>query len=271
MDQGLDRRGGSLEVALSRRQTFSLCEIIFRRWDRCEARVIASGKTEAIGAFLCLFALLLLSSPAQARSSAPKACAPPPNSTVVVNVKDKGAKGDGRADDAAAIQAAIDAVGGTGGTVIVPGGTHLVDATGDQRLKLKSDMTLKLADGATLKAIPTDKKKYAMLTIYDLSHVWVLGWTLEGERDQHRGKAGEWGMGIRIDDDAKHITISGLTAKKMWGDGFYIQGAEREIVLGHQRRQSPPRLVGHRGRRPVGLELRVQEYARDAAECRHRF
>jgi hypothetical protein len=53
--------------------------------------------------------------------------------------------------------------------------------------------TLKLANGATLKAIPTDAKKYAVLTIGGVSDVWVLGGTLEGDRDQHRGKAGAAG------------------------------------------------------------------------------
>lgn len=140
---------------------------------------------------------------------------PPPDSPIIVNVRDKGAKGDGRADDTAAIQAAIDAVGGTGGTVLVPDGTYLLDVAGEQRVKPRSRMTLKLSDGATLKAIPTKAKSYAVLTIADASDVWVLGGIIEGERDQHRGKTGEWGMGINIGKDAKRITIGGLTAKKV--------------------------------------------------------
>jgi hypothetical protein len=32
-------------------------------------------------------------------------------------------------------------------------------------------------------------------------------------------------MGIRITGGAQHITISGVTAKSMWGDGFYVEGA----------------------------------------------
>jgi hypothetical protein len=169
---------------------------------------------------------MLLPLPVLAGSDAPEKCAPPPTSTLIVNVKDKGAKGDGKADDTAAIQAAIDQVGGTKGTVFVPDGIYMVDAAGKDRLKLKSDMTLKLADGATLKAMPTDAEKYALLTISDAANVWVTGGTLEGERDRHEGKSGEWGFGIRIGKDAAHITISGLTSRKMWGDGFYVQDAE---------------------------------------------
>ena len=151
-----------------------------------------------------------------------QSCAPAPTSSLVVNVKDKGAKGDGKTDDTAAIQAAIDQVAGSGGTVLVPDGIYLIDAAGKPRLSLKDDMTLKLNDGATLKAIPNSEKKYSILTLSGVSNVAVIGGTLEGERDQHKGKGGEWGMGINI-ERAEHITIAGVTAKNMWGDGFYVR------------------------------------------------
>ena len=61
---------------------------------------------------------------AHARSSDSDRCAQAPSSSLVINTKDKGAKGDGRRDDTAAIQAAIDEVAGTGGTVFVPEGTY---------------------------------------------------------------------------------------------------------------------------------------------------
>ena len=125
------------------------------------------------------------------------ACVPASKSPLVVSVKDKGAKGDGKTDDTAAIQAAIDQVAGTGGTVLVPDGIYMIDAAGKLRLSLKDDMTLRLADGATLKAIPNNQKKYSILTISGVSNVAVIGGTLEGERDQHKGNGGEWGMGIK--------------------------------------------------------------------------
>ena len=59
-----------------------------------------------------------------ARAEDAHACVVTPKSSLVVNVRDKGARGDGRTDDAGAIQAAIDEVGGTGGTVLVPRGVE---------------------------------------------------------------------------------------------------------------------------------------------------
>jgi hypothetical protein len=191
--------------------------------------MVCNNKLRASG--LLLAALIatggLAGFAAAADNAAPQGCVVAPKSPLVVNVRDKGAKGDGRTDDTEAIQAAIDEVGGTGGTVLVPGGTYMVDAVKKKRrLAFKSDMTLKLAKDAILKAIPNDSRKYSVLTISDVSNVTVVGGTLEGDRAEHRGKVGEAGMGIRIDNGAKRVTISGVTSRKMWGDGFYVEGAK---------------------------------------------
>ena len=80
-----------------------------------------------------------------------------------------------------------------------------------------------------------------MLSISDVSDVTVVGGTLEGDRTEHKGKAGEAGMGIRIDDGAKRVTISGVTSRKMWGDGFYVEGAKDTkfcgVIADNNRRQ----------------------------------
>jgi hypothetical protein len=65
----------------------------------------------------------------------------------VYNVKDYGAVGDGVSDDSAAIQAALNAVGSTGGTVLVPDGQYRAHG-----LLPKSNTTVSLTAGATLLA-----------------------------------------------------------------------------------------------------------------------
>jgi Pectate lyase superfamily protein len=173
--------------------------------------------------------------------SASMGCAPRPASLFLVNVTDRGARGDGQTDDTSAIQAAIDEVSEKGGTVLVPNGTYMVSAVRDNRLSLKSNVTLRLASGAVLKAIPNDSEKYSVLHVSDASNVAVIGGMLEGERDQHLGKTGEWGMGIWIGEGADHVTISGVTVTKMLGDGFYIQGANDvklcSVTADNNRRQ----------------------------------
>ncbi len=168
-------------------------------------------------------------------------CNATPTSSLVVNVKDKGAKGDGKTNDTDDIQKAIDEVAGTGGTVYVPDGIYMVRTTGKRAPLAQSKMTLKLSDGAVLKAIPNGTKTYSVLRIANASDVTVIGGTLQGDRAEHKSKEGEWGMGIRIGPEAKRVTIAGVTAKDMWGDGFYVDGAKDvafcSVVATHNRRQ----------------------------------
>ena len=89
-----------------------------------------------------------------------------------------------------------------------------------------------MSAGATLKTIANAEVQSAVLTIAEVSNVTVIGGTLEGDRDQHQGKSGEWGMGIRIEGGAERITIAGVTAKNMWGDGFYVERAKHVTLCG---------------------------------------
>jgi hypothetical protein len=190
---------------------------------------------------LLALALLLLPLESAAQPSTLKGCAPAPTSPLTINVKDTGAKGDGQTDDTAALQRAIDAVGGKGGTVFVPDGSYMVNAVGAKQLSLKSAMTLKLSAGATLKAIPNAEQNYSILTISAVSDVAVVGGTLLGDRDEHQGSTGEWGMGIMIMEGAERITIDRVTSRKMWGDGFYVGSGKHvtlcSVVADHNRRQ----------------------------------
>ncbi len=201
------------------------------------------SRTRAPGAILRSLALAacVISHEAIAQSRAPQGCAPAPTSSLAVDVKNKGAKGDGQTDDTAAIQLAIEQVAGTGGTVLVPHGTYMVDAAGENSITLKNDMVLKLSPGATLKAMPNSSKKYAVLSISGVSNVTVVGGTLQGDRNEHKGRSGEWGMGIRINHGASRITISGVTSEAMWGDGFYVHDAKDvkfcSVTADHNRRQ----------------------------------
>jgi parallel beta-helix repeat protein len=155
-----------------------------------------------------------------------------------LNVKDFGAKGDGSADDTAAIQKAIDAVA-NGGTVTVPDGTYMINAV--TRLRLKSHMTLQLSAGAVLKAIPNAAEVYAVLWVWNCDDVNIKGGTIEGERSAHLGTTGEGGMGIWI-DYSSHILVDGVTVKECWGDGFNIWEYSSHVTLqnvvsDHNRRQ----------------------------------
>ncbi|MEM9591765.1 MAG: glycosyl hydrolase family 28-related protein [Pseudomonadota bacterium] len=167
---------------------------------------------------------------AQAYAAGFKGCNATPTSKLTVNVKSTGAKGDGQTDDTKAIQRAIDKVAGTGGTVYVPAGTYRVRAEYGDHLVLKSKMTFKMAPKATLKMFPMRSHRYAVLFIPGSTDVIVSGGTLHGDRHTHKGRGGEKGMGIRIEQGAKRITVRNVKSKLMWGDGFNLREGE-DIAL----------------------------------------
>lgn len=195
--------------------------------------------------WLLLLPLLMTTGPTLAqdlpgRGRQAAGCAAPPGSPLKVDVRDRGAVGDGRHDDTDALQAAIDEVGGTGGTVQVPEGVYLVDAL--RSVHLRSHMTLKMADGAVLRAIPNDQGHSAVLLLQSVADVNIVGGVIEGERAGHLGSDGEWGMGLSI-LASQRVAVDGVTARDCWGDGFYIGDAgSRDITVcrvlaDHNRRQ----------------------------------
>ena len=169
------------------------------------------------------------------------ACVPASKSPLVVDVRDKGAKGDGQTDDTDAIQAAIDEVGGTGGTVLVPGGTYMVDAAKKkQRLSLKSDMTLKLAKDAVLKAIPNNSRnmpcsRFRTCRTSPLSEERSKA-TAPSTRAKRESRHGHPHRQRR---QTRHHQRRDL--RKMWGDGFYVGGAKDTkfcgVIADNNRRQ----------------------------------
>jgi parallel beta-helix repeat protein len=166
---------------------------------------------------------------APAGSDTAKRCPEPPP-TSVINVRSKGAKGDGRANDTAAIQAAIDEVT-AGGTVLVPDGIYMVSTLPRETIRPKSDMVLRLSPRAVLKAIPSNQKRVALLRISNASNVTVIGGTLQGQRSKLKGAPGG-GMGLRIDNGSSKISILNMAANDMWGDGFYVEGASDVTLCG---------------------------------------
>ena len=132
----------------------------------------------------------------------------------MVNAKDHGARGDGSTDDTAAMQKSVSAVAGTGGTLLVPPGVYMIDAS--RGVLLQSQMSLTLESGAVLRAIPNDLKNSRVVLVNGVESVNISGGTIEGERDAHLGTTGEWGNGIEI-RNSKNISIDRVAVRKKPG------------------------------------------------------
>jgi hypothetical protein len=139
--------------------------------------------------------------------------------TTVVNVKTFGARGDGVFDDTSAIQAAINSLPSSGGTVFVPAGKYLIDAV--RTVKLRSNMHFQLDLDATLIAKPNSSDTYSILYAQQLHDLEISGGQILGERDRHIGTTGEGGHCIRV-LGCSRVTIRDIRLANGWGDGLVV-------------------------------------------------
>jgi parallel beta-helix repeat protein len=139
--------------------------------------------------------------------------------STTIDVRSKGARGDGKTDDTGAFQDAIDALPATGGTVRVPAGNYMIDAT--RSVNLRSNTRLEMAPDAQLTALPNALKRYYVVKVWRADNVEIIGGRIVGERDQHLASEGEWGYGLNI--QASHnVRVSGTHISDCWGDGLWV-------------------------------------------------
>lgn len=146
--------------------------------------------------------------------------------------------------------------------VVIPEGVYLIDATeqnGTRGIVMKDSIHLSLDDNATIKAIPNNAERYYIISIDDVSNVSVTGGTILGERNEHTGTTGEWGMGIYIKSGID-VLIKNVNIKDCWGDGIlvggYSQRVEIDKVLSYNNRRQGMSIV-----RVDGLIVKNSEFS----------
>jgi polygalacturonase len=150
--------------------------------------------------------------------------------SAVVNVRNFGAMGNGSMDDTKAIQAAINALPSSGGTIIVPNGKYMINAL--EGISLRSHTRLSLASGAALKAIGNSANRSWVVKVWNVNNVEIVGGGIIGERYSHHGNTGEWGYGINISSSDK-VYVHDITIQDCWGDGLLIGalGSGKDMVM----------------------------------------
>lgn len=102
--------------------------------------------------------------------------------------------------------------------VVFPSFPLLVNENG---LTLKSNQTLEFSENSLLIMKPNNLERNALLNLININHVTIKKPKLLGDRSQHTGSKGEWGMGIQI-LSSSNITILNPVISDFWGDGIYI-------------------------------------------------
>lgn len=124
-------------------------------------------------------------------------------------------------DNTQEINNAIAFIASSGGGVLKfsDNATYLIDArTG---VIMQSNVILDFSSGAKLKAIPNDSGSYSVVKIHNVKHVGLINPYVIGDKDQHTGTTGEWGMGIDI-RNSQYVDVNHATIENCWGDGIYL-------------------------------------------------
>ena len=125
--------------------------------------------------------------------------------------------------------------------LIFPGFPLLVNDTG---LNIPSNRTLQFLKGSELRMKPSLKQGYAIIDIKEAKNVTLYNPVIIGDRYNHLGTGGEWGMGISI-KGASNVRILGARISECWGDGIYI-GQSQNVYASNNITIKDTRLVKNR-------------------------
>jgi Right handed beta helix region len=129
-----------------------------------------------------------------------------------------GVSANGKTNDRAALQKAIDSA--VGKTLVITGPCR-IDAAG---LHLRSNSHLRFTPEASVKLLPHDSTIYEAIRIWDVQHVLLENPNVDGSKELNAVKGGEWGMGISI-AGSTDVTITSPRTINCWGDGIYISNS----------------------------------------------
>lgn len=132
-----------------------------------------------------------------------------------VTPEDFGAVGDGVTDDTSAINKALEHTD----VLNMNAKTYLVSADLETTIAIMAIGKTINGNGATIKIKPVSGEYYSIIRAKGNTRISNL--TIIGERDDHIGTSGQWGMGISL-CNSNYANIENVTIKNCWGDGIYL-------------------------------------------------
>lgn len=114
--------------------------------------------------------------------------------------------------------------------VVISEGHYIfeLEKEGDNGISICSNT--KLTMNGVIEIVPNNFKSYRIISIKgDRVKVQGTG-TIIGDKINHIGSDGEWGMGVYI-SNSTDCEVGGLTVKDCWGDCVYVGKGSKDIVL----------------------------------------
>lgn len=109
-------------------------------------------------------------------------------------------------------------------------GIYQVTATEHSYRCLNVNSNTKLKIDGTIVLSANDLKIYSILHVSGINISISGKGSLVGDKEDHTGTEGEWGMGIFI-AGGENVSIKGLNIKNCWGDCIYIHKNSKNVVI----------------------------------------
>lgn len=106
--------------------------------------------------------------------------------------------------------------------IIIEKGQYWVKATEGAPNALNVSSNTIVEVNGIIQLRPNGLDKYSILNVANGENITICGkGELKGDKHEHTGKTGEWGMCIKL-TDANKIIIQGLKVTNAWGDCIYV-------------------------------------------------
>lgn len=133
------------------------------------------------------------------------------------------------------LQGDISVVPSNGGNIangrfVIPKGEHVVKITKEKGAWLTVGDNTELVIDGNIRLEGNNFSSCDLIRVTGRNvHIHGKG-SVIGDRRTHKGKDGEWGMGIRL-NGANDVTVKNLTISDCWGDCIYIGGKTKRVTI----------------------------------------
>ena len=115
-------------------------------------------------------------------------------------------------------------------TIYVEKGDYLLTANKNREVCLPLCSNTTLIIEGTIRLTANSFPRYDIIRAKGKNIVITGSGSVVGDKKEHTGTDGEWGMGIRI-HNAKNVCVEGLTIRNCWGDCVYVGGNSKNVII----------------------------------------